>query len=73
MSVAIIAPRAGAGDIIKIIREDELWIPTTLAQLRFYPRKDFNADDSANPSAVACEQFPRTALLQFVAVTHCDR
>src|SRR5262249_32680678 len=59
-----------AGDIIEIIRENELCIPATPAQLRFYARQDFNADHSANPSAVACEQSPRTGLGQFIAVTH---
>ena len=65
--------RAGAGDIIEIVGEDELWIPATLAQLRFYPREDFDADNSANAATVACEQFPRADLIQFVAVTHCHR
>ena len=44
--------------------------PAALAQLRFYPREDFNADNSANAAAVACEQFARADLIQIVAVTH---
>src|SRR5881227_1024879 len=65
--------RAGAGDIIEIIRENELWIPATFAQLRFYPWEDFDIDNSANAATVACEQFPRAGLIQFVAVSHCRR
>src|SRR5436305_13358852 len=65
--------RACAGDIVKVVGEEELWIPAALAQLRFYPRENFDADNSANAATVARKQFPRTNLIDFVALTHCHR
>src|SRR5439155_26354985 len=65
--------RAGAGDIVKVVGEDELKITAALAQLQVYPREDFDADNSANAATVARKQFPRTNLIQFVAVTHVHR
>ena len=55
--------RAGACDIIEIVGENELWIPATLTQLRFYPCENFDTDNSPNPSTIACEQFSRTGFI----------
>ena len=65
--------RACATDVIEIVGKDQLRIPTALAQLGFYPREDFDADNSANPSTVACKQFPSASLIRSVTVGHCDR
>src|SRR5947207_14188289 len=65
--------RACAGDVVKVVGEEELWISAALAQLRFYLRENVDADNSANAVTVVRKQLPLTNLIDCVAVTHCLR